>query len=52
MNNYKLVWFVEAKREVHADGYMTSMWSEWEALFVYENDKIIGELRKKNTHIP
>lgn len=51
INQYKLVWFVDAEREVHADGFMTTMWSDWEALFVYENGDINGEIHKKGTHI-
>ncbi len=42
----KLIWIVDAEKEIHAEDYTISNWSNWEALFEYEGNGIIGELHK------
>ena len=44
MNNFKLVWFVDAEKAVHPDGYMISMSSRWKGLFIYSDGVIEGDL--------
>lgn len=40
----KLVWLVDAEKEIHADDYSIASWSDWEAIYIYENDKITGDI--------
>lgn len=40
----KLVWLVDAEKEIHAEDYSITKWSNWEAVFIYEGDSITGEL--------
>lgn len=42
----KLVWLVDAEKEIHAGDYSISKWSDWEAVFIYERDSIAGEIRR------
>ena len=42
----KLVWLVDAKKEIHARDYSIESWSDWEAVFVYERDHIDGEIHR------
>lgn len=42
----KLVWLVDAEKEVHAGDYSITKWSDWEAVFTYERDSISGEIRR------
>lgn len=42
----KLVWLVDAEKEIHAGDYSISKWSDWEAVFIYETDSIAGEIRR------
>ncbi len=42
----KLVWLVDAEKEVHAGDYSITKWSDWEAVFTYERDSIAGEIRR------
>ena len=46
MNKFRLVWFVNAEKAVHADGYMISMSSRWEGMLLYNNGSIEGEIYK------
>ncbi len=42
----KLVWLVDAEKEIHAADYSITKWSEWEAAFIYEGSDITGEILK------
>ena len=42
----KLVWLVDAEKEIHAADYSIAKWSEWEAVFIYEGSDITGEILK------
>ena len=40
----KLVWLVDAGKEIHAEDYSIARWSDWEAVFTYEGSHITGEI--------
>lgn len=40
----KLVWLVNAEKEIHTEDYSIAKWSKWEAVFTYEGDSIAGEI--------
>jgi len=40
----KLVWLVDAEKEIHAGDFSMISWSDWEAVFVYERDHIVGDI--------
>lgn len=40
----KLVWLVDAEKEIHAGNYSIISRSDWEAVFVYEEDTIVGDI--------
>ena len=40
----KLVWLVDAEKEIHVGDYSISAWSEWEAVYVYDGKDIAGEI--------
>ncbi len=42
----KLVWLVDAEKEIHAGDYSITKWSDWEAVFIYEGDGIAGEVHR------
>ncbi len=42
----KLVWLIDAEKEIHAGDYSITKWSDWEAVFIYEGDDITGEIRR------
>lgn len=42
----KLVWLVDAKKEIHAEDCSITKWSDWEGVFTYERDGITGEIRR------
>lgn len=44
----KLIWLVDAEKEIHAGDYSSTRWSDWEAVFIYEGESITGELRRIN----
>ena len=44
----KLIWLVDAEKEIHAGDYSITRWSDWEAVFIYEEDSITGELHRIN----
>ena len=46
--NMKLIWLVDAEKEIHAGDYSITRWSDWEAVFIYEEDSITGELHRIN----
>ncbi len=46
--NMKLIWLVDAEKEIHAGDYSIKRWSDWEAVFIYEEDSITGELHRIN----
>lgn len=47
----KLVWLVDAEKEIHAGDYSITKWSDWEAVFTYEGDGIVGEPQGKDGRI-
>ncbi len=42
----KLIWLVDAEKEIHARDYSITKWSDWEGVFTYEGDSIAGEIRR------
>ena len=40
----KLVWLVDAEKEIHAEDFSITSWSDWEAVFVYEGNHIVGDI--------
>lgn len=40
----KLVWLVDAEKEIHAGDCSIESWSDWEAAYTYEGDHIAGEI--------
>ncbi len=42
----KLVWLVDAEKEIHNGDYSISSWSDWEAVYIYEGDRITGEIHR------
>lgn len=42
----KLVWFVDAEKEIHAANYYVEKWSEWEAVYIYNIDHIAGDIHR------
>ena len=42
----KLVWFVDAEKEIHAVNYYVEKWSEWEAVYIYNIDHIAGDIHR------
>lgn len=45
-NGMKLVWLVDAEKEIHARDYSIAKWNDWEAVFTYEGDGIAGEIHR------
>jgi hypothetical protein len=45
-NDLKLVWLVDCQKEIHAFDRSISQWSEWEAVFTYEQGDIQGDIRR------
>ena len=50
-SNMKLIWLVQAQKEIHNSDGSVSNWSDWEAAFSYAGDGINGEVRRIQTHI-
>jgi len=44
----KLVWLVQAEKEIHASDYSIEQWSEWETVFIYEGERIDGDIHRMN----
>lgn len=42
----KLVWLVDAEKEIYVRNYPQPSWSNWEAVFVYEGDRVAGEFHR------
>ena len=42
----KLVWLVDAEKEIHAGDYSIIKWSDWEAVLIYEGDSIADEIHR------
>lgn len=42
----KLVWLVDAEKEIHAGDYSITKRSDWEAVFICEGDSIAGEIHR------
>lgn len=42
----RLVWLVDAEKEIHAGDYSVTKWSNWEAVFVYDGNDITGEIHR------
>ncbi|MGM9589848.1 MAG: hypothetical protein ACI3V0_06710 [Faecousia sp.] len=42
----KLVWLVDAEKEIHIENYSTVSWSDWEAVFIYETDGVSGNMHR------
>ena len=43
----KLVWLVDAEKEIHTEDYSIAKWSKWEAVFTYERDSVTGEIYRR-----
>ena len=50
-NNLKLIWLVQAQKEIHNEDESVSDWSDWEAVFSYVGEGIDGEVRRIQKHI-
>ena len=42
----KLVWLVDAKKEIHSGDYSHGNQSDWEAVFTYEENHITGDINR------
>lgn len=42
----KLIWLIDAEKQVQARDHTKADWSDWEAVYVYEGDTITGEIHK------
>lgn len=45
-SNMKLIWLVQAQKEIYNSDGSISNWSDWEAVFSYTGDGIDGEIRR------
>ena len=43
---FKLVWLVDAEKEIHAEDFSIACSSDWEAVYIYEGDHIDGEIHR------
>ena len=49
----KLVWLVDAEKEIHDEkNKQLYAWSDWEGVFIYENNQVSGELRRLKINTP
>lgn len=48
--NMKLVWFVNAEKEIHTLDGSTASWSNWEAVLTYEGGEVIGDIHRLQTN--
>ncbi len=46
----RLVWLVRASKEIHAENYNIEKWSEWEAVFSYEKERVDGQIYMTCSH--
>ena len=44
--NMKLIWIMDAEKEVDRQSHDMVKWSEWEGVFVYEGDFVSGEFKR------
>lgn len=44
--NMKLIWIMDAEKEVDRQSHDMVNWSEWEGVFVYEGDFVSGEFKR------
>ena len=42
----RLVWLVDAGKEIHTNDYSIERWSDWEAVYVYEGNSITGDIQR------
>ena len=42
----KLVWLVDAEKEIHAEDRSIESWSDWEAVYIYDNDLVSGDVHR------
>lgn len=42
----KLVWLVDAEKEIKRKDGMCDKWSDWEAVYIYEGDSVTGKIRR------
>lgn len=45
-NGLELIWLVDSGKEIHASDRTISQWSEWEAVFTYNNNSIHGSIHR------
>ena len=45
----KLVWLVDAEKEIHTGDYSITKWSDWEAVFTYDGDCVTGKICPRNS---
>lgn len=46
LNDFRLVWFIDAEKAVHPDENRISMLSRWKGLFIYSDGTIEGDIYK------
>lgn len=44
-NGLELIWLVDCEKEIHTSDIRVEQWSKWEAVYLYEEDGINGQLR-------
>lgn len=44
-NNLQLIWLVDAEKEIFSSDTQVSEWSEWQAVYSYEDSGITGDLK-------
>lgn len=42
----KLVWLVDAQKEIKRKDDVCDKWSDWEAVYIYEEDSVIGKIQR------
>ena len=47
----RLVWLVDASKEIHFEDYSIEKWSEWEAVFSYEKERVDGQVYMTCSHV-
>lgn len=46
LTNMKLVWFVDANKEIHSKDLFIESRSEWEAVYMYDKNQVCGEINR------
>lgn len=49
-NNFQLIWLVDAQKEIFGSDIQISDWSNWQAVYSYENGSIAGDLQLQEVH--